>query len=145
MSQKERRRRHLLKMVVEGRISLIEAGLRPTQVGQALETLGIKAVFAHTPQAKGRVERAFGALQDRLLAQFDLHSITDLDRIISLSYPATVANDNTVRQHGLVIDIPPGPKGLSYAEAHVGLRPLLGGTWRVYYEKPGHRLPPPNK
>ena len=38
----------------------------PTQVGQALGTLGIQPIFALSPQAKGRVERLFGTLQDRL-------------------------------------------------------------------------------
>lgn len=38
----------------------------PTQVGTALEALGIEAIFALTPQAKGRIERVFQTLQDRL-------------------------------------------------------------------------------
>ena len=40
----------------------------PTQVGGALEALGIQAIFALTPQAKGRVERLNRTLQDRLIA-----------------------------------------------------------------------------
>ena len=50
----------------------------PTQVGQALEDLGIEAIPALTPQAKGRVERLFGVLQDRLLAEMDLWDIQDI-------------------------------------------------------------------
>lgn len=38
----------------------------PTQVGTALEALGIEAIYALSPQAKGRVERAWETLQDRL-------------------------------------------------------------------------------
>ena len=38
----------------------------PTQVGAALEALEVTAICAHSPQAKGRVERLFGTLQDRL-------------------------------------------------------------------------------
>jgi transposase InsO family protein len=38
-----------------------------TQIGRALEELGIEWIPAHSPQAKGRVERCFGTLQDRLV------------------------------------------------------------------------------
>ena len=48
----------------------------PTQVTQALLALGIKPIFALTPQAKGRVERLFNTLQDRLVQELKLASIT---------------------------------------------------------------------
>ena len=41
----------------------------PTQVGQALQALGIEAIYALSPQAKGRVERLWGTLQDRLVSE----------------------------------------------------------------------------
>jgi transposase len=44
----------------------------PTQVGRALRELGIVSIAAHSPQAKGRVERLFGTLQDRLVAELRL-------------------------------------------------------------------------
>ena len=47
----------------------------PTQVGEALKSLGITPIFALTPQAKGRVERLFGVLQDRLIAEMGLWEI----------------------------------------------------------------------
>jgi len=50
----------------------------PTQVGGALRSLGITPIFALTPQAKGRVERLFGVLQDRLVAEMGLRNITDM-------------------------------------------------------------------
>jgi len=50
----------------------------PTQVGGALEALGIQAIFALTPQAKGRVERLNRTLQDRLIALMGLDGITDI-------------------------------------------------------------------
>lgn len=52
----------------------------PTQVGSALEALGIEPIFATTPQAKGRVERLFKTLQDRLCAMLRLEGITDIAR-----------------------------------------------------------------
>src|SRR5271169_214985 len=38
-----------------------------TQIGRALKELGIGGIAAHSPQAKGRVERFFGTAQDRLV------------------------------------------------------------------------------
>ena len=38
----------------------------PTQFGRAMEELGIQLIFALSPQAKGRVERAAGTFQDQL-------------------------------------------------------------------------------
>jgi transposase len=49
---------------------------RPTQVGAALEALGIHPSFALSPQAKGRIERLFGTFQDRLIASLRLAGIT---------------------------------------------------------------------
>lgn len=48
----------------------------PTQVTQALLALGIKPIFALSPQAKGRVERLFNTLQDRLVQELRLAGIT---------------------------------------------------------------------
>jgi hypothetical protein len=39
---------------------------RPTQVGRALQELGIKMIPAYSPQARGRSERNFGTWQGRL-------------------------------------------------------------------------------
>jgi transposase len=45
---------------------------QPTQVARALEELGIRLILAHSPQAKGRIERLFRTLQDRLLSELRL-------------------------------------------------------------------------
>ena len=50
----------------------------PTQVGAALEALGIEQIYAQTPQAKGRVEKLFETLQDRLVPMLALEGITDI-------------------------------------------------------------------
>ena len=47
----------------------------PTQVGLALEAFGIQSIAALSPQAKGRIERLFGTLQDRLIAELALAGI----------------------------------------------------------------------
>ena len=45
----------------------LEAEPPPTQIGRALAELDIRRIAAHSPQAKGRIERSFGTLQDRLV------------------------------------------------------------------------------
>src|SRR5438094_1340682 len=142
----------------------------PTQVGQALEALAIEAIYALSPQAKGRVERLWGTLQDRLVSELRLAGArtsaeanavleryrpvhnrrfaippqdttpawrplrrgVDLDRVCSFRYEATVLNDNTIHLAGMVLDIPPGPRGRSYRDQRVEVRQLLDRSWRVY-------------
>jgi transposase len=56
------------------------AGQRqPTQFGRALQQLGITYIAANSPQAKGRVERLWGVLQDRLVSELRLAGACDLD------------------------------------------------------------------
>lgn len=49
----------------------------PTQVGRALDELGIASIAAHSPQAKGRVERLWGTFQDRLVTELRLAAAID--------------------------------------------------------------------
>ncbi|MGE5590801.1 MAG: integrase core domain-containing protein [Bacillota bacterium] len=51
----------------------------PTQFGHLLDELGIRLIVAHTPQAKGRIERAWGTLQDRLVTEMRLAGVSSLD------------------------------------------------------------------
>jgi len=56
------------------------AGKRqPTQFGRALEQLGVTFIAAHSPQAKGRVERLWGVLQDRLTSELRLAKAANID------------------------------------------------------------------
>ena len=56
------------------------AGKRqPTQFGRALEQLGVTFIAANSPQAKGRVERLWGVLQDRLTSELRLAQAVDID------------------------------------------------------------------
>lgn len=50
-----------------------------TQYGTALKELGIELICAHSPQAKGRVERSFGTHQDRLVKEMRLVGIRTLE------------------------------------------------------------------
>jgi transposase len=53
---------------------------RPTQVGRALQELGVKMIAAYSPQARGRSERSFGTWQGRLPQELRLRGITDLEK-----------------------------------------------------------------
>jgi len=56
------------------------AGKEPmTQFGRAMEQLAVELIMAHSPQAKGRVERRNGLLQDRLVKEMRLAGINDLE------------------------------------------------------------------
>src|SRR5215470_17738457 len=48
---------------------------RLTQVGRALDRLGIEHIAAYSPEARGRSERMFGTLQDRLPKELKLAGI----------------------------------------------------------------------
>jgi transposase len=149
------------------------AGVRfPTHVGRVLQELAIEAIPAFSPQAKGRIERQGGTLQDRLIAELALAGITDIETAngwlettflarfnarfakspeqpgcafrkiktadryhkIAFAYQATVANDNSVRLGGLIIDIQPGPQRRSYAHRKALVRQHLDGAWTVWLD-----------
>lgn len=52
---------------------------RPTQVGRALDRLGIEHIPAYSPEARGRSERMFGTLQDRLPKEMKLAGVRDVE------------------------------------------------------------------
>jgi len=56
-----------------------ETGTGKTQFGRAMEELDIELICAHSPQAKGRVERANGTLQDRLIKELRLAHICSIE------------------------------------------------------------------
>ena len=142
----------------------------PTHFGRMLRALGIGFIRAHSPQAKGRIERLWATLQDRLTSEMRLRDIKtleagnaflpefladytrrfarppadsapawrpaprDLDRLLSCRYSRLVARDNTVGLGPRWVQIPPGPRGRSYAGCRVDVRELLDGHLLVFYQ-----------
>lgn len=51
-----------------------------TQIGRILSELGVQHIRAHSPQAKGRIERAFGTLQQRLVLELRLAGASNLEQ-----------------------------------------------------------------
>ena len=56
-----------------------ETAAAPTQFSRAMGEIGVQLIFARSPQAKGRVERTAGTLQDRLVTELRLAGATAID------------------------------------------------------------------
>ena len=56
-----------------------EYGADQTQITRALAELGIERISAHSPQAKGRIERFFHTAQDRLVKELRLAGVCSLE------------------------------------------------------------------
>lgn len=52
----------------------------PTQVGRALEQMGIETIVARSPQAKGRIERLWRTFQDRLVSELRADGVSTLEQ-----------------------------------------------------------------
>ena len=87
-----------------------------TQFGRALGELDVELIRAHSPQAKGRVERLFGTLQDRWVKELRLAKVATIDQANDLL-------ERLVPEHNRRFARPP----VGAADQH---RPL----------GPGHRL-----
>jgi len=134
-----------------------------------LQDLGVAYIGAHSPQAKGRIERLWATLPDRLTSELRLRGLAtpeaaecflpefiadfnrrfarpaadsvavwrrpprELDRLLSCRYSVAVARDNTVHLGARWLQIPPGPRGRSYAGCRGEVRELLAGRLLAIY------------
>jgi hypothetical protein len=61
-----------------------------SQFGRALSELGVRMLFAHSPQAKGRIERLFNTFQDRVVKEMRLkgvNTISEANRFLDSYLP----------------------------------------------------------
>jgi len=65
-----------------------------TQLGRALGEICIQYIAAHSPQAKGRVERAFRTMQDRFVSELRYAGVSSIDEANQL-LPGLVADYNS--------------------------------------------------
>lgn len=83
-----------------------------TQVGRALEELGIESILAHSPQAKGRVERLWQTFQDRGVTELRLagaRTLEEANRVLKLFLPKFNARFAVLPEvPGAVYRLPPG-------------------------------------
>ncbi len=149
------------------------AGISPqSQFGQLTTRLGIRLIAAHSPQAKGRIERLWGTLQDRLVKELrqagactlaeanqvladylakhnqrfaiaaqqlgsacqPLPHSDNRDHLFSFHYTRRVANDHTISLDNHCLQLPPAPKGRSYARTTVDLYHAMDGRLTVAYQ-----------
>jgi transposase len=144
---------------------------RPTQVGRALQQLGIEHIAAYSPEARGRSERMFGTLQDRLPKELRLAGVTSLEAanrflaevylprhnarfagqpaapgsafvadaagawrdVLCVQEERVVGNDNTVRYHNLVLQLPASPARPHFVKAKVRVHHYPDGTLAVFH------------
>ena len=128
-----------------GRIAEQLAGKAPqTQFGRAMEALGIKLILAHSPQAKGRVERMNGTLQDRLVKELRLAGISDLEsanRFLDGKY-LRACNRKFARAAAQPLDAPrKNPKRLEEVLSWETER-VVQGDWTVTCEGKRYQLDP---
>jgi transposase len=86
-----------------------------TQVGRALARLGIEHIAAYSPEARGRSERAFRTLQDRLPKELALAGITTVEaanRFIAETY---------IPQHNAAFAVEPEQKGSAFVPDRASL------------------------
>jgi transposase InsO family protein len=86
-----------------------------TQFARCLRELGIRIIYAYSPQAKGRIERKFGVFQDRLCSELRLHNISTLENANRYLWEQFIPKHNRMfsrlaKEAGLAYR--PSPKGL---------------------------------
>jgi hypothetical protein len=87
---------------------------KKTQWERAMGELGIRVQHAHSPQAKGRVERAHGTMQDRLVKEMRLAGICSIEQANKF-----LESSNFIDQHNQKFAVAPVAKG----DAH---QPIIG-------------------
>jgi transposase len=88
-----------------------------TQVGRALQQLGIEHIAAYSPEARGRSERLFRTLQDRLPKELRLAGIT------TIAAANTWLKDHYKAEHNRQFAIAPEEEGTAFV-------PDREGAWR---------------
>jgi hypothetical protein len=119
-----------------------------TQFGAACKKLGIAIITAHSPQAKGRVERSHGTYQDRLVKELRLaerHTIAAANELLESGYGEQLSEKFAVAPHSAA-DYHRAPKGYDLAAIFCleEQRTLLK-DWTVRFENQFFQLEPPNK
>ncbi len=89
-----------------------EEGDKKTQWERAVKELSIEVIHAHSPQAKGRVERAHGTLQDRLVKEMRLAGICSIEAANKFLH-----ENNFIAQHNQRFAISPLREGDAHKPA----------------------------
>jgi hypothetical protein len=113
------------------------AGKEPrTQFGRAMEQLGVELILAHSPQAKGRVERRNGLLQDRLVKAMRLAGISTLraaNEFLAAKFLPALNRQFTVQARSPADAHRPPPAALAVILSWEDER-VVGQDWTVAWE-----------
>jgi molybdenum-dependent DNA-binding transcriptional regulator ModE len=113
------------------------AGSEPrTQFGRAMEQLGVEVIMAHSPQAKGRVERRNGLLQDRLVKELRLEGISDLaaaNEFLDRTFLPALNKQFNLAARSAVDAHRPGARNLEEVLSWEELR-VVGKDWTVAWD-----------
>jgi helix-turn-helix protein len=118
-----------------------------TQFGRALRELGIELIRAHSPQAKGRVERSFGTAQDRVVKEMRLAKAQTI-----LQANAVLAG-GLLAKHNRMFSVPPREAGDAHREMGAGFnvaailslqqRRTVANDYTVRFENRSYQLDKP--
>jgi len=127
--------RHTIFFSPKGRLSVedqLEGKIEPyTQFSRAMSELGVRMIPAGSPQAKGRIERLWGTLQDRLAQEFSINGIKDVEaaNIFAKKYIEKYNRRFSVIPKGDTAFRKPGRKAnISYILCRKYSRKLDGGS-----------------
>jgi transposase len=85
---------------------------RPTQVGRALQELGVRMIPAYSPQARGRMERSYGTWQGRLPQELRVRGIKDVNQANEFLRTEYIADFNSKFTE------PAAQKGTAFVRLH---------------------------
>jgi transposase len=119
-----------------------------TQFGRACQQLGIKIITAHSPEAKGRVERNHGTYQDRLVKELRLGEISTIaagNQFLQQGYCAELNQKFAVAARSEV-DFHRSAKGYDLASIFcIEEERSLSADWIVRFENQFYQLQPVRK
>ncbi|MGH6840052.1 MAG: helix-turn-helix domain-containing protein [Methylocella sp.] len=105
-----------------------------TQVGRALHHPGAEHIAACSPQARGRSERVFHTVRDRLTKELALAKITTIEA--ANAFPRDVylvGNDNCVAFNRIKLQIPASVLRAHFVKARVKVRQSHDGTDAIFH------------
>jgi hypothetical protein len=119
-----------------------------TQFGRACQQLGIKIITAHSPAAKGRVERSHGTYQDRLVKELrlgQLNTIAAGNEFLQAGYCEQLNEQFAVTPRSTV-DFHRSAKGYDLASIFcIEEERTLTADWIVRFENQFYQLQPLRK
>jgi hypothetical protein len=117
-----------------------------TQFGRALQELGIALICAHSPQAKGRIERSFGTAQDRWVKELRLagvDSVEGANELLGRLLPAPNRRFSKAARQATDAHRPLGPAHDLAAILSIQEERVVSNDYTVRFQNRFYQLLPP--